>query len=274
MVRLSWWLGACAGAAQPLLRTAIRDHFVGAAVEPFLGLLLYDLIKLSGMPPLASGLPHWGVLLWQLPLWAVIDDAYFYWAHRLLHTRAFYSRVHKQHHQFIAPVGFATDYVRGGCVGGAGVGRMLLQAHPFEAVFGNTLGTLLGPLLCGAVTHPAYMMVGRSCSGHSITHLPNVRQLYVALKMWQSIETHSGCAGRQRWPRASSGHVHVSTVRAGTLCRCRIRRGRRCRGWTTAGGPLLWSGVQSHTNTNTLTHAHAHTQQTLLASLSQQRQLW
>ncbi len=50
------------------------------------------------------------------------------------------------------------------------------QAHPVEAIFGNTLATLLGPLLFGSYTHPHVMM------------------LYIGLKLWQSIETHSGYA--------------------------------------------------------------------------------
>lgn len=37
----------------------------------------------------------------------VIADIWFYWSHRVLHTRWFFRRVHHVHHQFYNPTGFA-----------------------------------------------------------------------------------------------------------------------------------------------------------------------
>jgi len=60
-------------------------------------------------------------------------DGWFYWTHRLLHTRAAWKYIHFHHHQFLHPTAFAQDAV-----------------HPFEAVlqgaFGHHLVTLFLPM--------------------------------------------------------------------------------------------------------------------------------
>lgn len=49
---------------------------------------------------------------WSVPLMAVVGiillDAWFYWAHRLLHTRALY-RFHKPHHRHVTPTVWSND---------------------------------------------------------------------------------------------------------------------------------------------------------------------
>jgi sterol desaturase/sphingolipid hydroxylase (fatty acid hydroxylase superfamily) len=34
----------------------------------------------------------------------------FYWAHRFLHHPLLYARLHKQHHEYKGPIGFAAEY--------------------------------------------------------------------------------------------------------------------------------------------------------------------
>ena len=38
----------------------------------------------------------------------------FYWSHRLLHHPALYARLHKQHHEYKGPIGFAAEYATAG----------------------------------------------------------------------------------------------------------------------------------------------------------------
>ena len=125
----------------------------------------------------------------QLLICSQVDDALFYWFHRGLHHPSVYRHIHKQvlllllrvrlcvfsflvladplvlvwgwlvvttlqHHTFKHTVGLATEY-----------------AHPVEGVL-NAIATMAGPVLLGG--HMALCM------------------LYAALKLWQSIDAHSG----------------------------------------------------------------------------------
>jgi len=65
----------------------------------------------------------------QLCLFFVMEDAWHYFAHRLMHHRALYKHVHKIHHEYSAPFGLAAEY-----------------AHPIEVLVLG-LGTVGGPLL-------------------------------------------------------------------------------------------------------------------------------
>jgi sterol desaturase/sphingolipid hydroxylase (fatty acid hydroxylase superfamily) len=67
------------------------------------------------------------IILRDLVIYILLEEVLFYYSHRLLHWKRIYKYVHKQHHDFKAPIGIAAEY-----------------AHPIEFVFGNLLpGTLI-----------------------------------------------------------------------------------------------------------------------------------
>ena len=110
---------------------------------------------MAGGRRLVRRLPPLGVLACHVAFAVAVDDTLFYWLHRLLHHPRIYRHVHKQHHEFHHPVGLATEY-----------------AHPIEDLLCNTLSTVAGPLLLGS--HASVV------SG------------YASLKLWQSVDAHSG----------------------------------------------------------------------------------
>lgn len=65
-------------------------------------------------------LPSHLEVLFHLLIFVYIDELLYYYGHRLLHSRRFYSKFHKQHHEFRAPVGLAAIY-----------------CHPIEMFFAN-----------------------------------------------------------------------------------------------------------------------------------------
>ena len=116
-----------------LIQEAFRDHLVNALVlRPLLGYFTFPLFAWCGMHVDAASLPGLSVLLWHLFVSMLIDDAWFYWTHRALHTRWLYRTIHKQHHRFRFTHVLASEF-----------------AHPVEDA-SNTIGTMLGPLILGS----------------------------------------------------------------------------------------------------------------------------
>lgn len=135
-----------------VMRATLFDQLV---LRPPLLLLLHPLAAWCGVGFERGAAPPCARMLWHFALMMQIDDGLFYWAHRALHHRALYKRFHKRHHEFAHAVPLAAEW-----------------SHPVEDMFCNTLATLAGPLLLRV----------------HVTEL----WLYVACKLWQSIDAHSG----------------------------------------------------------------------------------
>lgn len=71
---------------------------------------------------------HWVLL--EMVVFILFNELFFYYAHRLLHHPLFYKRIHKQHHEWISPVGVASVYT-----------------HPIEYIFSNIIPTVVGPIV-------------------------------------------------------------------------------------------------------------------------------
>ncbi len=99
-------------------------------------------------------LPPMSRLLWQIPIFYVIEDFWFYWLHRFLHWPKIYPLIHKMHHEHTAPFGMAAEY-----------------AHPVETVFLG-IGTMLGPILF---------------ADHMFTVW-----VWLVFRLWETVEDHSG----------------------------------------------------------------------------------
>ncbi|XP_021901914.1 methylsterol monooxygenase 1-1-like [Carica papaya] len=118
-----------------------------------LQLVSYPSIKMIGIRaglPLPSG---WEILS-QLVVYFMIEDYTNYWIHRFLHGKWGYEKIHKVHHEYTAPIGFAAPY--------AHWAEILILGIP----------SFLGPAIA---------------PGHMITFW-----LWIALRQIEAIETHSG----------------------------------------------------------------------------------
>ncbi|KAM4900051.1 methylsterol monooxygenase 1 isoform 2-T3 [Sylvia borin] len=55
-------------------------------------------------------MPRWYILVGQCFGCAVIEDAWHYFLHRLLHHKRIYKYIHKVHHEFVSPFGMQAEY--------------------------------------------------------------------------------------------------------------------------------------------------------------------
>ncbi|KAI8528882.1 hypothetical protein RHMOL_Rhmol12G0182100 [Rhododendron molle] len=119
-----------------------------------LQLVSYPSVKMIGIRT-SLPLPSLGEIAAQLLVYFMIEDYTNYWMHRFLHCNKWgYEKIHKVHHEYTAPIGYAAPY-----------------AHWAEVL-------LLGiPSFLGPAVAP----------GHMITFW-----LWIALRQIEAIETHSG----------------------------------------------------------------------------------
>ncbi|XP_035830198.1 methylsterol monooxygenase 1-1-like [Helianthus annuus] len=146
---------------QPKIKFSLYDKFtcyLGVmktlllTVVPML-LASYPLMKMIGIRT-SLPLPSSMEVISQLIMYFIIDDYANYWIHRLCHLKWMYENIHKVHHEYSAPMGFAT-----------------LHAHWMDVIlFG--IPSFLGPALV---------------PGHMITLF-----LWLALREIESVENHSG----------------------------------------------------------------------------------
>ncbi|KAM9313191.1 fatty acid hydroxylase domain-containing protein 2 [Gastrophryne carolinensis] len=121
-------------------------------------LLMYPVMKWRGNP-CGEELPTFHWVLLELSIILVIEEILFYYSHRLFHHPSIYKYVHKQHHEWTAPVGVVSLY-----------------AHPLEHILSNMLPPIIGPMLMGS--HVATIMLWfiivlvTTTITHSGYHLP------------------------------------------------------------------------------------------------------
>lgn len=137
-------------------KAIIRVAFNNGLLMPIF--LLPDL--LSDNCPLRldpKSIPNYFEIFWQMCFCMFIEDFTFYLSHRLLHTRYFYSKIHKIHHEFVEPVCISATY-----------------AHFVEYILGNLLPSAIPPLILGERMH-------------FLTYI-----VYISMVLHETHEGHSG----------------------------------------------------------------------------------
>lgn len=124
---------------------------------PF-GVLAHQLLKLRGYD-CSTELPTFHWVVFELTVCILVEEAGFYYSHRLLHHPRLYRYIHKQHHEWTSPIAITAVY-----------------CHPVEHIFSNLLPPLLGVVLLGS--HPATawlwftIAILSTLNAHSGFHFP------------------------------------------------------------------------------------------------------
>jgi Delta7-sterol 5-desaturase len=86
----------------------LRHSFIAAGAFSFVGLGVYHGAH-AGIFHVYSQVKEYGWLYWagSTVLIIVAHDAYFYWTHRWMHRPRIFRRVHRTHHQSVAPTQWA-----------------------------------------------------------------------------------------------------------------------------------------------------------------------
>ena len=101
----------------------------------------------------SKDLPELGEVLMHLVVFLFFEEVMFFYAHWALHQPVLYSKIHKIHHQFTAPIALAAIY-----------------AHPIEVILGNIIPMITGPIVCKThvLTYILWSVVG--IAGTSVHH--------------------------------------------------------------------------------------------------------
>lgn len=140
--------------SQVLTTVLINQVFVGFP----LAVGSYHLMKFRGFADLRE-LPTFHWVLAELAFCIIIEEIGFYYSHRFLHGRFIYKHIHKQHHEWTAPISVTAIY-----------------CHPIEHIFSNLLPPMLGVFLLGSHVATAWLWFSlailSTLNAHSGYHLP------------------------------------------------------------------------------------------------------
>lgn len=144
-------------------KAVLKSHFLVEALPIWLFHPLCATLSISIDVPF----PSLTIMAAQIAVFFFLEDMWHYWFHRLFHFGWFYKNIHKQHHKYAAPFGFAAEY-----------------AHPVE-VMSLGVGTVGFPIL--------YAYLAKTYTNWNLPtlHLFTIT-LWIVLRLFQAVDSHSG----------------------------------------------------------------------------------
>lgn len=143
-------------------KSVLKSHFLVEAIPIWLFHPLCSSLNISIEVPF----PALKVMVAQILLFFVLEDMWHYFFHRLFHYGWFYKNIHKQHHKYAAPFGFAAEYAHPAEVMALGVGTV---GFPIcYAYIAKTMGAVM----------PSLHLITITC--------------WIVLRLLQAVDSHSG----------------------------------------------------------------------------------